>query len=77
MRWSKNALTEHPISTTTKAKKDAPIVPKERKVSTKARPRGKAPVRSVVVDTIEKVVASGVVVAKTASRSINLPQSFR
>ena len=57
---AKNALTEHPISTTTKAKKDAPIVPKERKVSTKARPRGKAPVRSVVVDPIEKVVASGV-----------------
>jgi hypothetical protein len=67
---------EQPNGTVTKAKKSALIVSKEHKVANKARPRGKLPVRSAVVVLVEGEVASGVVVAKTATRSIKRPSRY-
>ena len=67
---------EQPNGTVTKAKKSALIVSKEHKVANKARPRGKLPVRSVVVVPAEEEVTSGVVVAKTATRSIKKPSRY-
>jgi hypothetical protein len=52
------------------------IVSKEHKVANKARPRGKLPVRSAVVVPVEGEVTSGVVVAKTATRSIKRPSRY-
>jgi hypothetical protein len=76
-RAAKNALKEHPIPKVPKAKKDASTVQKQHKVSTKARPRGKALAKNAVVEQIEEGVALGVAVGKTASRTVNLPQRFR
>ena len=67
---------EQPNGTVTKAKKSALIVSKEHKVANKARPRGKLPVRRAVVVPVEGEVASGVVVAKTATRSIKRPSRY-
>lgn len=61
---------EQPNGTVTKAKKSALIVSKEHKVANKARPCSKLLVRSAVVVPVEGEVASGVVVAKTATRLI-------
>jgi len=64
---------EQPNGTVTKAKKSALIVLKEHKVANKARPRSKLLVQSAVVVLAEGEVTSGVVVAKTATRSIKKP----
>ena len=74
---AKKAPKKKPVSTTTKAKKAAPIVPIRRKVSTQSRAGASKLVESVVVAEIEGVVASGVVAGKTSTRTINLPQRFR
>ena len=62
--------------TVTKAKKSALTASKEHKVANKARPRSKLPVRSAVVVPVEGEVASGVVVAKTETRSIKRPSRY-
>ena len=67
---------EQPNGTITKAKKSALIVSKEHKVASKARLCGKLLVRSVVVVPVEGEVASGVVVVKTATRSIKRPSRY-
>jgi hypothetical protein len=76
-KTAKKALNKKPASTTTKVKKAAPTVLSQRKVSTKARPRAKPPVRGVVVVPPKEVVVLRVVVGKTSSRTITLPQRFR
>jgi len=74
---AKKAPKKKSVSTTTKAKKAAPTVPIRRKVSTQSKAPAKALGRRQVVVPVEEVVAPGVVVAKTSSRTINLPQRFR
>lgn len=76
-RPAKKSSNKQPASTVIKAKKAYTTMPKQRKVSAKARPRSKALVRSVLVDPIEEEVTSGVAVARTASRTIHLPQRFK
>jgi hypothetical protein len=74
---AKKAPKKKPVSTTTKAKNAAPTVSKSRKAPVKARLPPKSPVKRAVVVLAEEVVTRGVVVAKTSSRTINLPQRFR
>ena len=62
--------------TVTKAKKSALNASKEHKVANKARPCSKLLVRSTVVVPVEGEVASGVVVAKTETRSIKRPSRY-
>jgi hypothetical protein len=76
-KLAKKTLKEQPIGTVTKAKKSAPTVQKERKVSTKARPRGKPPVNNAAVVLVEGVVVLGVAITRTATRKINLPPRYR
>ena len=73
---AKRTPKEKLVSTAPKAKKAAPAMIIKRKAPIKARTPAKVIVPKVVTPLIE-VVASGVVVAKTTSRTINLPQRFR
>src|SRR6266536_2884336 len=74
---AKKAPRKKPASTTKTAKTAAPIVPIRQKLSPLPRPGAKKAVRKVTIVPPEQVGGGGVAVAKTASRSINLPQRFR
>ena len=74
---AKKAPKKKSVSTTTKAKKAAPIVPIRRKVSAQSRAGASKPVKDTVVAGIEGLVALGVEAGKTSTRTINLPQCFR
>jgi hypothetical protein len=65
------------VCTGNKAKKIAPTVSKQHKVSTPARPRRKAPIKPVVVEQLQENAEGGVVAGKSSTRTIRLPQRFR
>ena len=74
---AKKAPCKKPASTTKTTKTAALIVPIRQKLSPLPRPGASKPKSKVLVVPPEQVGGTGVAVAKTASRLINLPQRFR
>jgi hypothetical protein len=74
---AKKSSKEKAVCTGTKAKKIAPTVSKQYKVSTLARPRRKALIKTVVVEQLQEHAEGGVVTGKSSTRTIRLPHRFR
>ena len=74
---AKKAPPKKKATTTKQAKNAAPIVPIRQKLSSRPRAGAKKSTRKVDIVLPEHVGGAGVVVAKTASRTINLPRRFR
>ena len=74
---AKKSSKEKAVCTGTKAKNIAPTVSKQYKVSTPARPRRKAPIKTVVVEQLQEHAEGGVAARKSSTRTIRLPQRFR
>jgi hypothetical protein len=74
---AKKSLKEKAVCTGTTAKKIAPTVSKQHKVSTPVRPRRKAPIKTVVVEQLQENVEGGVIASGSSTRLIRLPQRFR
>ena len=74
---AKKSSKEKAVCTGTKAKNIAPTVSKQHKVSTPARPRRKAPIKTVVVEQLQEHAEGGVAARKSSTRTIRLPQRFR
>jgi hypothetical protein len=73
----KKVPRKKPAAATKTAKTTSLIVPIRQKLSPLPRPSARKPKSRVLVVPPEQVDSTGVAVAKTASRSINLPQRFR
>jgi hypothetical protein len=74
---AKKSSKEKAVCIGTKAKKIAPTVSKQHKVSTPARPRRKAAIKTMVVEQLQEHAEGGVVAGKSSTRTIRLPQRFR
>ena len=74
---AKKAPAKKQATTSKQAKDAAPIVPIRQKLSPLLRPGAKKARKNVVIVLPKQVVALGVVVATTSTRTIKLPQRFR
>ena len=74
---AKKVPHKKPASATKTVKTTSLIIPIQQRLSPLSRPGTRKPKSRVLVVPPEQVGSAGVAVAKTASRSINLPQRFR
>ena len=74
---AKKVPHKKPASATKIVKTTSLIIPIQQRLSPLSRLGTRKPKSRVLVVPLEQVSSAGVAVAKTASRSINLPQRFR